>query len=144
MQAEYIPSDDEPYMNERQLRYFHDTLVKWRKELVHDIEGTAQHLREGEDDGQDNIDHADYERDMTVEIRSREREQKLVAKIDQALQRIKQHTYGHCEVTGSQIGVARLLARPIATMTKEAQEQHEKEEKIRKERDKYINRIRHH
>ncbi|MCH9780642.1 MAG: RNA polymerase-binding protein DksA [Alphaproteobacteria bacterium] len=134
----YIPSPDEPYMNERQRKYFHDMLVAWRDELSKDIQETAKHLREGEEAGQDEVDHAEYERDIGIEIRTRERELKLVTKIDQALRRIKENRYGYCVETKEPIGIPRLLVRPIANMTKAAQERHEAEERKHKDGKRFL------
>ena len=126
----YTPSDDEEYMGERQLDYFRMLLLDWKKS-IHDAAGqTLQSLQDGPIREPDLNDRASSETDWGIELRTRDRQRKLIAKIDAALRRIDQGEYGWCEVTGDPIGLRRLIARPVATMTVEAQEAHERREKI--------------
>ena len=126
----YTPSEDEEYMGERQLDYFRMLLLDWKKS-IHDAAGqTLQSLQDGPIREPDLNDRASSETDWGIELRTRDRQRKLIAKIDAALRRIDQGEYGWCEVTGDPIGLRRLIARPVATMTVEAQEAHERREKI--------------
>ena len=127
---DYKPSDDEPYMSEKQLGYFRDLLNAWKLSILDAAKGTLQQLQEGPIRDADMNDRASSETDWSIELRTRDRQRKLVAKIDAALRRIDQGEYGYCEVTGEPIGLGRLIARPIATMSVEAQEQHERKEKV--------------
>ena len=131
--ADYRPSPDEEYMNAKQLEYFRRKLNAWRDELLEESEETVAHLQEENWKEPDVIDRASVEADANLELRTRNRYRKLISKIDQALQRIDEKEFGYCEETGEEIGLARLEARPIATMTVEAQERHEKLEKQRAE-----------
>lgn len=127
---DYIPSDDEEYMNPAQLDYFRVLLLDWKKS-IHDAAGqTLQSLQDGPIREADLNDRASSETDWGIELRTRDRQRKLIAKIDSALRRIEQGEYGYCEVTGDPIGLRRLIARPVATMTVEAQQAHERKEKI--------------
>ena len=126
--ANYRPSKDEPFMNKRQLEYFRLKLLAWRTELLEDYNETRSHLGKGERAGSDFADMASAESDHAQELRTRDRERKLTAKIDMALERIENGTYGYCADTGSPIGLARLEARPVASLSIEAQERHEEEE----------------
>ena len=127
---EYTPSDDEEYMGEKQLDYFRVLLLDWKKS-IHDAAGqTLQSLQDGPMREPDLNDRASSETDWGIELRTRDRQRKLISKIDAALRRIDQGEYGWCEVTGDPIGLRRLIARPVATMTVEAQEAHERREKI--------------
>ncbi|MBO9498703.1 MAG: RNA polymerase-binding protein DksA [Novosphingobium sp.] len=128
--SDYTPSDDEDYMNDRQLDYFRMLLVEWKKSILSAAEGTLQSLQDGPIREPDLNDRASSETDWGIELRTRDRQRKLIAKIDSALRRIDKNEYGYCEVTGDPIGIKRLIARPIATMTVEAQEAHERREKI--------------
>ncbi|WP_324829112.1 RNA polymerase-binding protein DksA [Qipengyuania zhejiangensis] len=128
--ADYVPGEDEEYMSERQLDYFRLLLLDWKKS-IHDAAGqTLQSLQDGPIREPDLNDRASSETDWGIELRTRDRQRKLISKIDSALRRIDQGEYGYCEVTGDPIGLKRLIARPVATMTVEAQEAHERREKI--------------
>ncbi len=126
----YAPSDDEPFMNAKQREYFRRHLLSWREELRRDTKNTLQNLQHESLQSPDIADRASAETDRAVELRTRDRERKLVQKIDDALQRIKNGSYGYCEETEEPIGLRRLEARPIATLSLEAQERHERREKI--------------
>ena len=126
----YHPSDDEAFMNAKQLEYFRQHLLRWRAELLRESDHTLQHLQEDSLQSPDIADRASAETDRAVELRTRDRERKLIQKIDEALQRIKDGTYGYCAETDEPIGLRRLEARPIATLSLEAQERHERMEKI--------------
>lgn len=125
----YKPSDDEPFMNARQREYFRRKLVDWREELVRETSQTLQHLQQDSLQEPDLADRASAESERALELRTRDRERKLLAKIDGALERLEDGSYGYCEETGEPIGLSRLDARPIATLSIEAQERHEKREK---------------
>jgi DnaK suppressor protein len=127
---DYVPSDDEPYMNEKQQNYFKMLLLEWKRS-IHEASGqTIQSLQDGPIREPDLNDRASSETDWGIELRTRDRQRKLISKIDSALRRIGEGEYGYCEVTGDPIGLRRLIARPVATMTVEAQEAHERREKI--------------
>lgn len=127
---DYTPGEDEEYMSERQLDYFRVLLLDWKKS-IHDAAGqTLQSLQDGPIREPDLNDRASSETDWGIELRTRDRQRKLISKIDSALRRIDAGEYGYCEVTGDPIGLKRLIARPVATMTVEAQEAHERREKI--------------
>ncbi|MFC4293581.1 RNA polymerase-binding protein DksA [Novosphingobium tardum] len=128
--AEDVPADDEPYMGEAQLEYFRRLLLEWKKSILSASAGTLQSLQDGPIREADLNDRASSETDWGIELRTRDRQRKLIAKIDAALRRIDEGEYGFCEVSGEPIGLGRLIARPIATMTVEAQEAHERREKI--------------
>ena len=130
LDSEYTPSDDEEYMNKKQLDYFRMLLVEWKKSILSAAEGTLQSLQDGPIREPDLNDRASSETDWGIELRTRDRQRKLIAKIESAMRRIDQGEYGYCEVTGDPIGLRRLIARPIATMTVEAQEAHERREKV--------------
>ena len=127
---DYVPSDDEEYMSAKQLEFFRGELNKWKKSILDDSEDTLQSLQEGPLREPDLNDRASSETDWGLELRTRDRQRKLIAKIDSALRKIDKGEYGYCDVTGDPIGLKRLIARPIATMTLEAQEAHERKEKI--------------
>lgn len=127
---EYVPTDSEVYMSERQQDYFRRLLLEWKKSILDASAGTLQQLQDGPLREPDLNDRASSETDWGIELRTRDRQRKLIAKIDSALRRIEEGEYGYCEVTGEPIGLGRLIARPIATMTVEAQEAHERREKI--------------
>jgi DnaK suppressor protein len=126
----YRPSLDEPFMNPRQLEYFREKLLAWKSSILREAEDTLAHLQNESLREPDITDRASSETDFSIELRTRDRQRKLIAKIDAALRRIDQGEYGYCEVTGDPISLARLEARPIATMTVEAQERHERQEKV--------------
>ncbi len=126
----YVPSDDEEYMSATQLNYFRMLLLEWKKSIQTASSVTLQSLQDGPIREPDLNDRASSETDWSIELRTRDRQRKLTAKIDAALRRIDAGEYGFCEVTGDPIGLRRLIARPIATMTVEAQEAHERREKI--------------
>ena len=128
--GDYVPSESEDYMNEAQLDYFRRLLLEWKKSILDAAAGTLQQLQDGPLREPDLNDRASSETDWGIELRTRDRQRKLIAKIDSALRRIEEGEYGYCEVTGEPIGLGRLSARPIATMTVEAQEAHERREKI--------------
>jgi len=127
---EYTPVEDEEYMSDKQLTYFRVLLLEWKKSILAAAEGTLQSLQDGPIREPDLNDRASSETDWGIELRTRDRQRKLIAKIESALRRIDKGEYGWCEVTGEPIGINRLIARPIATMTVEAQEAHERREKI--------------
>lgn len=125
----YRPSDDEEFMNPRQMEYFRQKLLQWRAELVADSSGTLRALKEESLSKPDLTDRASLETERAIELRTRDRERKLISKIDAALSRIDSGTYGYCEETEQPIGIRRLEARPIATLSIEAQERHERMER---------------
>jgi DnaK suppressor protein len=126
----YVPSEDDDYMNDAQRDYFRKLLNGWKRLIYDASAGTLQQLQDGPIRKPDLNDRASSETDWGIELRTRDRQRKLIAKIDSALRRIEEGEYGFCEVTGEQIGLGRLIARPIATMTVEAQEAHERREKV--------------
>ncbi|MEO0036389.1 RNA polymerase-binding protein DksA [Phaeospirillum tilakii] len=130
---DYRPTEDEPFMNETMKEYFRLKLLRWRAELLRDSDETLQHLQEGGLQEPDIADRASAEADRALELRTRDRERKLIAKIDAALQRVEDGSYGLCEETGEPIGIRRLEARPIATLSIEAQERHERLERTHRE-----------
>ncbi len=125
----YRPSADEPFMNDMQKEYFRQKLLAWREELLRDSEETLDNLKEGGMTVPDISDRASAEADKALELRTRDRMRKVISKIDVALGKIDDGTYGYCEETGEPIGLERLIARPIATLSIEAQERHERMEK---------------
>jgi DnaK suppressor protein len=127
---QYRPSDKEPFMNERQREYFQAKLLAWREDILKEAKETLQHLQEENQNHPDLADRASSETDRAIELRARDRQRKLIAKIDEALGRIEDGTYGYCEETGEPISLRRLEARPIATLSVEAQERHERRERI--------------
>jgi DnaK suppressor protein len=127
---DYRPTDDEPFMNDRQLEYFRAKLLGWKEEILRESQDTLNTLQNEPLREPDITDRASSETDWSIELRTRDRQRKLIAKIDSALRRIDEGEYGYCEVTGEPISLARLEARPIATMTVEAQERHERQEKV--------------
>ena len=129
----YKPSAKEEYMSPRQLEYFRQMLLTWRAELQQESENTISHLKEENWQEPDINDRATLETDAALELRTRDRYRKLVNKIDSALSRLADGSYGYCEDTGEEIGLFRLEARPIATLTVEAQEKHERLEKQRRD-----------
>jgi DnaK suppressor protein len=129
----YRPSDDEDYMNPLMLEYFRQKLLAWRQELLRESSETLSHLQEGGLQEPDIADRASAETDRALELRTRDRERKLISKIDEALLRVKEASYGYCEETGEPIGIKRLEARPIATLSLEAQERHERMERTQRD-----------
>jgi len=127
---EYRPSEDEPFMNPRQREYFRNKLLAWKDEILRESRGTLENLQEESQNHPDMADRASSESDRALELRTRDRQRKLIGKIDSALKRIDDGTYGYCEETGDPIGLARLDARPTATLSLEAQELHERREKV--------------
>ena len=125
----YRPSDTEPFMNLRQREYFRRRLLRWREELFHESSRTQRHLRQNSFATPDAADRASAESDRSLELRSRDRERKLIGKIDAALRRLEEGSYGYCEETGEPISLRRLEARPVATLSIDAQERHERREK---------------
>jgi len=126
----YRPNADEPFMNLRQQRYFRSKLIAWKESILRESQGTLSQLQADPLREADLTDRASSETDWSIELRTRDRQRKLISKIEAALRRIDEGEYGYCEVTGEPISLARLEARPIATMTVEAQERHERNEKI--------------
>ena len=130
---DYRPSENDDFMNPLQVEYFRQKLLRWRAELLRDADGTLASLSEGGIHEADVTDRASVETDRALELRTRDRARKLIAKIDQALGRIEAGTYGYCEETGEPIGIKRLEARPIATLSIEAQERHERMERVHRD-----------
>lgn len=128
--SEYAPSEDEPFMNKKQLAYFKNKLLDWREELLKETFQTLNNLQETSNSEPDLADRASAESDRSLELRARDRERKLVSKIDEALIRIEDGSYGFCVETDEPIGLKRLQARPIATLSLEAQERHERRERV--------------
>ena len=127
---EYRPSNDEPFMNPRQRDYFRAKLENWKEDILRESRETLENLQEESQNHPDMADRASSESDRALELRTRDRQRKLISKIDAALKRIEDGSYGYCEETGDPIGLARLDARPIATLSLEAQEMHERREKV--------------
>ena len=127
---EYRPSDDEPFMNPRQREYFRAKLNAWKDDILRESRETLENLQEESQNHPDMADRASSESDRSLELRTRDRQRKLISKIDAAVKRIDDGSYGYCEETGDPIGIARLDARPIATLSLEAQEMHERREKV--------------
>ena len=131
--ADYAPSDNDEYMCEAHLDYYRRLLLEWKKLILSAAQDTLQQLQDGPIREPDLNDRASSETDWGIELRTRDRQRKLIAKIDSAIRRIDEGEYGYCAVTGEPISLARLQARPIATMTLEAQERHERNERISRE-----------
>ncbi len=130
---DYRPAEDEPFMNERQTEYFRRKLEAWKAELMDESKHTIEGLQDSARAVPDIADRASEETDRALELRTRDRQRKLVAKIEAALRRIDHGEYGYCDVTGEPISLKRLDARPIATMSLEAQERHERREKVHRD-----------
>ena len=130
---DYRPAEDEPFMNDRQVEYFRRKLLAWKADLMDDSKNTIEGLQGSARAVPDIADRASEETDRALELRTRDRQRKLVAKIESALRRIDEGEYGYCEVTGEPISLKRLDARPIATMSLEAQERHERREKVHRD-----------
>jgi DnaK suppressor protein len=126
----YKPTEKEPFMGEQQREYFRQKLLNWREDIIKEAKETLQHLQDENQNHPDLADRASSETDRAIELRARDRQRKLIAKIDAALQRIDDGTYGYCEETGEPISLRRLEARPIATLSIEAQERHERRERV--------------
>ena len=129
----YLPVKGESFMNDRQLEFFRRKLVNWKNDLMSDSKDTIEGLQDNTRNIPDIADRASEETDRALELRTRDRQRKLVSKIDAALRRIDEGEYGYCEITGEPISLKRLDARPIATMTLEAQESHERREKVHRD-----------
>ncbi|SEG13704.1 RNA polymerase-binding protein DksA [Bosea lathyri] len=130
LDADYKPNDDEPFMNERQREYFRGKLFAWKEEILKEARGTLVTLQSESENHPDIADRASSETDRAIELRARDRQRKLIAKIEAAIARIDEGTYGYCEETGEPISLKRLEARPIATLSLEAQERHERNERV--------------
>ena len=130
---DYRPAEDESFMNERQLEYFRRKLLAWKTEILRESLDTIEGMKDSTRNIPDIADRASEETDRALELRTRDRQRKLVSKIDAALRRIEDGEYGYCEITGEPISLKRLDARPIATMTLEAQERHERREKVHRD-----------
>lgn len=131
--VEYQPSDTEPFMNHRQLDYFRRKLLAWKSSILAESKGTIEHMQAGTRNIPDVADRASEETDRALELRTRDRQRKVVSKIDSALRRIEDGSYGYCEETGEPISLKRLDARPIATLSLEAQERHERKERVHRD-----------
>ena len=130
---DYRPSEDEEFINPLQIEYFRQKLLRWRADLLREADGTLASLSQGGILEADITDRASVETDRALELRTRDRARKLIAKIDQALARVETGTYGYCEESGEPIGLKRLEARPIATLSIEAQERHERMERVHRD-----------
>lgn len=131
--ADYVPTEDEPFMNERQKAYFRRKLVVWKNDILREARETLEILQQENANHPDLADRASSETDRAIELRARDRQRKLISKIDEALRRIEDGTYGYCEDTGEPIGLGRLEARPTATLSVEAQERHERRERVHRD-----------
>ncbi|MDP3546261.1 RNA polymerase-binding protein DksA [Phreatobacter sp. HK31-P] len=130
LEADYRPSDSEPFMSERQREYFRKKLLAWKDDILREARETLQNLQDENQNHPDIADRASSETDRAIELRARDRQRKLIAKIDAAIARIEDGSYGYCEETGDPISLKRLEARPIATLSLEAQERHERRERV--------------
>ena len=131
--GEYQPTDSEPFMNERQLEYFRQKLLQWKEDILRESRDTVSHLQSETENHPDLADRASSETDRSLELRTRDRQRKLISKIDDALRRIDDGSYGYCEETGEPITLARQEARPVATLSLEAQERHERRERVHRD-----------
>ncbi len=129
-EQEYRPSESESFMNDRQKEYFRQKLLRWKEEILRESKETLENLQKENENHPDFADRASNETDRSIELRARDRQRKLIAKIDAALARVDDGTYGYCEETGEPISLKRLEARPIATLSIDAQERHERKEKV--------------
>jgi DnaK suppressor protein len=129
----YRPSEVEPFMNDRQLEYFRNKLLDWKDDILRESRETVTHLQSETENHPDLADRASSETDRALELRTRDRQRKLISKIDDALRRIDERAYGYCEESGEPIALARLEARPIATLGVEAQERHERRERVHRD-----------
>jgi DnaK suppressor protein len=132
-EREYRPTEDELFMNEQQREYFRQRLLRWKDEILREARETLLHLQNENENHPDIADRASSETDRSIELRARDRQRKLISKIDAALARIEDGTYGYCEETGEPISLRRLEARPIATLSIDAQERHERKEKVHRD-----------
>ena len=130
VEEDYKPREDEPFMNERQREYFRNKLLNWKEDILKESRETLAHLQDDNNILPDLADRASTETDRSLELRTRDRQRKLISKIDAALKRVEDGTYGYCEETGEPISLRRLDARPIATLSIEAQERHERRERV--------------
>jgi len=133
LNSDYRPAEDEPFMNERQVEYFRRKLLDWKASILNESRETIEGMQESARNIPDQADRASEETDRALELRTRDRERKLVSKIDAALRRIEDGSYGYCEDTGEPISLKRLDARPIATLSLEAQERHERKERVHRD-----------
>jgi DnaK suppressor protein len=133
VEKSYRPSEDEEFMNERQIEFFKQKLLDWKDEILKESRETLTHLKAETENHPDIADRASSETDRALELRTRDRQRKLISKIDEALRRIEDGSYGYCEETGEPISLARLEARPTATLSLEAQERHERRERVHRE-----------
>ena len=133
LSPDYMPSEDEEFMNPMQMEYFRQMLLNWRSELIQEAGETLNNLNSGNLQQPDMADRASLETDHQLELRTRDRERKLIIKIDEALSRIETGSYGFCQDTDEPIGLKRLMARPIAVLSLEAQERHERQERTHRE-----------
>jgi DnaK suppressor protein len=133
IEVEYSPSGDEPFMNDRQLEYFRRKLLDWKEDILRESRETVTHLQAETENPPDLAERASSETDRALELRTRDRQRKLISKIDEALRRIEDGVYGYCEESGEPISLARLQARPIATLGLEAQERHERRERVHRD-----------
>jgi|TARA_B100001094_G_C18042703_1_gene725806 DnaK suppressor protein len=133
LSPDYLPSEDEEFMNPMQMEYFRQMLLNWRSELIQEAGETLNNLNSGNLQQPDMADRASLETDHQLELRTRDRERKLIIKIDEALARIENGSYGFCQDTDEPIGLKRLMARPIAVLSLEAQERHERQERTHRE-----------
>jgi DnaK suppressor protein len=133
LDEDYRPTDDEPFMNPRQLEYFRRKLLAWKEQILEESRSTIQNLQAETVALPDLADRASSETERGVELRTRDRQRKLISKIDAALKRIEDGEYGYCEETGEPIGIGRLEARPVATLSVEAQERHERRERVHRD-----------
>lgn len=131
--SDYVPSDDEEFMSERQREYFRRKLQDWKESILVDSKDTLSHLQTETSSLPDVADRASAETDKSIELRARDRQRKLISKIDAALRRIEDGSYGYCDETGEPISLGRLMARPVATLSLEAQERHERSERIHRD-----------
>ena len=129
----YRPREDEPFMSERQLEYFRQKLLTWKDDILRESRETLGHLQRETENHPDLVDRASSETDRSLELRTRDRQRKLISKIEEALRRIEDGSYGYCEDTGEPIGLARLDARPTATLSLESQERHERRERVHRD-----------
>jgi DnaK suppressor protein len=129
----YRPGEQEPFMNERQLEYFRQKLLRWKEDILRESRETLGHLQAETENHPDLADRASSETDRALELRTRDRQRKLISKIDAALRRVEDGSYGYCEDTGEPISLARLEARPIAVLSLEAQERHERRERVHRD-----------
>ncbi|MEJ8475413.1 RNA polymerase-binding protein DksA [Roseibium algae] len=130
LESEYRPTQNEPFMNDRQREYFKNKLLAWKEDILRESKETLTNLQLESQNHPDFADRASSETDRSIELRARDRQRKLISKIDDALERISDGSYGYCEETGEPISLGRLEARPIATFSIEAQEAHERREKV--------------